>query len=138
MAARDSAFWDDLGDDLRDPEFRRAYVLQCIRIATIDRMVADLDAARAAAGRSKAELARAVDADPASVRRLFSASEVNPTLGTLSEIAAALGLRITLSPLSDDTRTALDASLLAEGEVDVDVIARLVETVGSGAVTTRR
>ena len=33
-----------------------------------------------------------MDSEPATVRRLFSAGHVNPTLGTLTEVAAALGM----------------------------------------------
>jgi len=58
-----------------------------------------LDDAREAAGLSKAALARSISAEPAAIRRLFSAGQVNPTLGTLAEVAAALGMRITVEPL---------------------------------------
>jgi len=94
-----SVFWDDLARDLKDPQFLREYVAQSIRIATIDRIVNELDEAREAAGLSKAELARAINSEPATVRRLFSAGHVNPTLGTLAGVAAALGMRVVLEPL---------------------------------------
>lgn len=100
-------FWDDLARDLKDPEFLREYVCESVRIATIDSVVNSLDEAREAAGLSKAELARAISAEPAVIRRLFSASGVNPTLGTLAEVAAALGMRITLEPLPLDERKAV-------------------------------
>lgn len=58
--AEHSVFWDDLTQDLKDPQFLREYVAQSIRIATIDRIVNELDAAREAAGLSKAELRTAV------------------------------------------------------------------------------
>lgn len=99
MGTEHGAFWDDLAEDLRDPEFLRHYVVESMRIATIDRIVNALDEARDAADLSKAALARAINAEPAVVRRLFSAGHVNPTLGTLAEVAAALGMRITLEPL---------------------------------------
>jgi ribosome-binding protein aMBF1 (putative translation factor) len=98
-AAEHGMFWDDLARDVEDPQFLREYVTQSIRIATIDRIVNELDAAREAAGLSKAELARAINSEPATVRRLFSAGHVNPTLGTLAEVAAALGMRVVLEPL---------------------------------------
>lgn len=53
-----SAFWDDLAHDLEDPEFLREFVVESMRIATIDEVVNALDDAREAAGLSKAELAR--------------------------------------------------------------------------------
>ncbi|MGH3516511.1 MAG: hypothetical protein ACRDQ7_03670 [Haloechinothrix sp.] len=43
-----------------------------------------------AIGLSKAELARAISAEPAVVRRLLSLNRHNPTFGTLVEVAAAL------------------------------------------------
>lgn len=93
-------FWHDLESDLQDPEYARAFAAESVRIATIDSLVNQLDEARAAAGLSKAALARTIGANPAVVRRLLSASGVNPTLGTLAEIAAALGFRVQLTPMS--------------------------------------
>ena len=93
------ALWDDLAGDMEDPEFLREYVMESVRISTIDQVVNALNDAREAAGLSKAALARAISAEPAAMRRLFSAGQVNPTLGTLAEVAAALGMRITVEPL---------------------------------------
>ncbi len=105
-----SVFWDDLAEDLKDPEFLREYVLNSIRVQTIDSIVGALDQARAEADLSKAALARAVALEPSVVRRLFSA-ESNPTLRTVSDLAAALGMRVALVPLdgaeSDVVATAL-------------------------------
>jgi DNA-binding phage protein len=94
-----SVFWDDLARDLEDPEFLREYVAESVRINTIDRLVNTLDDARRAAGLSKAALARAIRSEPAVVRRLLSGKHANPTVGTVSEIAAALGLRMVLEPM---------------------------------------
>ena len=52
MGVGRSVFWDDLASDLEDPEFLREYVAESIRIATIDRIVNELDTARAAAARN--------------------------------------------------------------------------------------
>ena len=112
MQNESGAFWEDLAEDLRDPEFLREYVVESVRIATIDRIVNELDDARVAADLSKAALARAISAEPAVVRRLFSAGHVNPTLGTLAEVAAALGMRITLEPLPEDERRSVTEPLL--------------------------
>jgi transcriptional regulator with XRE-family HTH domain len=111
MTSQLSVFWDDLADDLRDPDFLREYVTQSIRIATIDRIVNELDAAREAAGITKAELGRAISTEPAAMRRLFSSGHVNPTLGTLAEVAAALGMRIVLEPLEPDARQQVTQAL---------------------------
>jgi transcriptional regulator with XRE-family HTH domain len=126
MGTERSAFWDDLAEDLKDPEFLREYVRESIRIETIDQLVNALDEAREAAGLSKAALARAVRTEPAVVRRLFSASRVNPTLGTLAEIAAALGMRVTLEPLPAAEQQYVTTPLL-EGEcADTKALAKHV------------
>jgi len=118
------AFWDDLARDLQDPEFMREYVVESVRIATIDRIVNTLDDAREAAGLSKAELARAIQVEPATIRRLFASATSNPTLGTLAEIAAALGLRITLEPLPGDERAQITEPLLMGRTADPVALAQ--------------
>lgn len=117
-------FWDDLAKDLEDPEFLRAYIVESMRIATIDQIVNALDDARDAAGMSKAALARVIGAEPAVVRRLFSAGHVNPTLGTLAEVAAALGMRIALEPLPKAERTAVTKPLLEGRTADTHALAQ--------------
>jgi transcriptional regulator with XRE-family HTH domain len=124
-----SVFWDDLAQDLEDPQFLREYVAQSIRIATIDRLVNELDMAREAAGLSKAELARAINSEPATVRRLFSAGHVNPTLGTLAEVATALGMRVVLEPLEADDRKRITGPLLEGSTDDPLVLARRLEAM---------
>lgn len=101
---RRGAFWDDLARDLEEPTFARQYSIESARIATIDAVVNALDEAREAEGLSKADLARAVGSDPAVIRRLFGSGRVNPTLGTLAEVAAALGLRITIEKVPAASR----------------------------------
>jgi transcriptional regulator with XRE-family HTH domain len=126
MAHIPSTFWEDLAEDLRDPEFLREYVRESIRIATIDQLVNALDEAREAAGLSKAELARAISAEPAAIRRLFSAGHVNPTLGTLAEVAAALGMRVTLEPLPAREREQVTQPLLEGRAADPKALAKHV------------
>src|SRR5450756_1305706 len=46
------------------------------------------------------------------VRRLFSSGHVNPTLGTLAEVAAALGMRVVLEPLDAGDREQITRPLL--------------------------
>ena len=36
-----SVFWDDLAEDLKDPEFRRAYEAASVRIVTSDHLIND-------------------------------------------------------------------------------------------------
>ncbi|MET3206225.1 UNVERIFIED_ORG: DNA-binding phage protein [Arthrobacter sp. UYEF13] len=130
-----SAFWDDLAEDLKDPEFLRAYIVETVRIAAIDKMVNDLDEAREAAGLSKADLARAIGADPSTMRRLFSGTASNPTLGTLSEVAAALGLRVCLEPLPKEEQHLLTKPLIEGRTSDASALANFVSSMqGHGTV----
>lgn len=112
-----SEFWNDLETELRDPRSLRQFITESIRISTIDDVVNSLDHARQEAGMSKAELARAIGAEPAVVRRLLSSSAPNPTLGTLAEVAAALGLQVRLVPMhAADRRAITDALLLGAAQ----------------------
>lgn len=126
MTPTPSTFWDDLAEDLEDPELLREYVRESVRIATIDQLVNALDQAREAAHLSKAELARAISSEPAVVRRLFSAGHVNPTLGTLAELAAALGMRVTLEPLAPEERKQVTKPLLEGSSADLRALAKHV------------
>lgn len=119
-----NTFWADLAHDLEDPEFLREYVIESMRIATTDAVVNALDDAREAAGLSKAELARAIQVEPATIRRLFSSEKSNPTLGTLAEVAAALGMRVTLEPMDVEEQTRVTEPLLAGRTADPMALAR--------------
>ena len=99
-----SRFWDDLDMDLKDPECRRHYLLESERIAAIDRIMTDLDTIRAEIGISKADLARAIERSPETVRRLFTAKTVNPQFSVIAQMAAALGYRISLEPMMPKER----------------------------------
>lgn len=94
---------------------------------TIDRLVNDLDEARMALGLSKAELARAISAEPAVIRRLLSPGHRNPTIGTLVEVAAALGLTVALVPMADDERGRYAETLRAGDAKNPEELARSVE-----------
>lgn len=124
-----SAFWDDLARDLEDPEFLREYVVESMRIATIDDVVNAIDDAREAAGLSKAELARAIQKEPATIRRLLSGDNSNPTLGTLAEVAAALGLRITVEPIPEAERHHVTEPLLEGRTADTRKLAQHLATL---------
>lgn len=127
ISSERSVFWHDLTSDLDDPAFLREYITESIRIATIDRIVNELDAAREAAGLTKAELARAISTEPATVRRLFSSGHVNPTLGTLAEVAAALGMRVVLESLDADARQEITQSLIEGRSGDPRGLATRIE-----------
>lgn len=119
-----TAFWEDLAQDLEDPEFLREYVVESMRIATIDEVVNAIDDAREAADLSKAELARAIQKEPATIRRLLSSDSSNPTLGTLAEVAAALGMRITVEPISKAERVLITEPLLRGRSANPKKLAR--------------
>lgn len=102
-----------LAERLEDPEFARAYAAESARISAIDAVVNQLDDAREASNLTKAQLARAIGSDPSVVRRLLSAQTVNPTLATVAELAAALGLKVTLTPMSAEERGRITVPMLA-------------------------
>lgn len=122
-----TAYWDDLVEDLKDPEFLRAYITESLRVSTIDQLVHDLDEARTSLGLSKAELARAISAEPAVIRRLLSPGHRNPTVGTLAEVAAALGLKVALVPMTDDERAQVAEPLRSGTAKDPEELARKFE-----------
>lgn len=107
------AFNKMLDRRLADPERARAFAAELARIQAIDAVVNQLDAAREEKHMSKAELARAAGVEPSAVRRLLSAQSVNPTLSTIAELAAALGLKLTLTPMAEDERAQITAPMVA-------------------------
>ncbi len=127
--SKHTAFWDDLNRDLQDPQFLREYVVESMRISTIDSVVNAIDDAREAAGLSKAELARAIQKEPATIRRLLSSESSNPTLGTLAEVAAALGLRITVEPMPQAERSRITEPLLEGRTADSKALAEHLDTL---------
>jgi DNA-binding XRE family transcriptional regulator len=84
---------------LEDPEFRAEFERQQREIAAIDGIVNRLDELREEHRMSKAELARAIDKNPASIRRLLTASG-NPELRTVVAMAQALGADVKIIPRS--------------------------------------
>lgn len=96
---RDTSYHDRrVAKRLRDdPEYRAEYERFKRQVEQVDAVVNGLDQLRERAGMSKAELARRIGKDPASVRRLFSA-EVNPELTTVAAIADALDAEVVVQP----------------------------------------
>lgn len=82
---------------LADPEFRVEFERHKREIESIDAIVNELDHLREASGLSKADLARAIDKNPASVRRLLTAP-ANPELRTVVAVANALDADLTIVP----------------------------------------
>lgn len=93
-----------LAERLEDPEFRAEYERARREIAQIDAVMQALDTERARQAVTKAELARKIGKDPASVRRLFS-SDSNPGLKTVVSIADALDYELTVKPRSRRRRS---------------------------------
>jgi DNA-binding phage protein len=107
-----SAFWDDLQRRLQDdPEFAQLYLLEWVRISTVDRIVNELESRRESMGISKAALARSVQRDPAAIRRLLSDTAGNPTVETVSSVAAAMGYRLELVEMDAKEREAVTVPL---------------------------
>jgi DNA-binding phage protein len=86
-----------LAEQLDDPEFRAEFERERREIAVIDDIVNALDHLRAEHGRSKAELAREIGKNPASIRRLLTAPG-NPELRTIVALADALDAEIKVVP----------------------------------------
>jgi len=80
-----------------DPEFAAEFERQRRAIAAIDAIVNQLDALREDHRLSKAELARAIDKNPSSVRRLLTAKG-NPELATVVAMADALDADVVVVP----------------------------------------
>jgi transcriptional regulator with XRE-family HTH domain len=76
---------------MEDPEYRRAYERAAREIAQTDAVIHELDSLRIDLGMSKAELARRVNRNASSVRRLFTARRARPELPLIAAIADALG-----------------------------------------------
>ncbi len=86
-----------------DPEFKAEFERQLRAIAAIDEIVNRLDALRVEHALSKADLARAIDKNPASVRRLLTAKG-NPELGTVIAMADALDADVVVVPRKKSRR----------------------------------
>ena len=83
---------------MQDPEYRAAYERAAREIAQTDAVIRQLDALRVDLGISKAELARRVNRNASSVRRLFTASQVRPELPLIVALADALGAELRVVP----------------------------------------
>ncbi len=100
MARTKTGFDKWAAKKLKSPSFAKAYRDARSHIDAVDALVKSLDEVRVRSGISKAELARSIDAKPEIVRRLFTKAGANPTLETVVEIAAALGLELQLVPVT--------------------------------------
>lgn len=104
QSAQDTSYHDRrLARRLEDPAFRAEYERQRREIDSVDSIVHMLDELREQHGFSKADLARAIDKNPAAVRRLLTAP-VNPELRTVVAIAEALDAEVRIVPRKHPTR----------------------------------
>ena len=98
-----SSFSDFVGAQLNDPEFAAAYFRGKLRLMVLDQLIDKLEETRESADLSKAELARAADLQESLFRKLTT-NPSNPTFKTLTDVAAALGLKLALVPMSETER----------------------------------
>lgn len=83
---------------MKGDEFKGEYARARREIDSVDAIVRALDARREEAGITKANLAKRVCMSPEVVRRLFTASDPNPTLDTVVRLAVALDCSLRLEP----------------------------------------
>ena len=127
MASRErSVFWDDVERQLEDPEFRRHFVLEQNRIQTADRVMNLLIDALEKSGLTRADVARAVDSHASAIRRLLNqeAGAANPTLQTLTDVAAVLGFQVELVPMKRQTRQQVTDQLTVRSRAPRQTAAR--------------
>jgi DNA-binding phage protein len=96
----ETGFDEFFDGQMASPSFAKAYTKARREVDAVDVMVRALDLAREKAGLTKAQLAAEIDARPEVVRRLFTSKKPNPTLATLVRIAAAVGYRVELVPVT--------------------------------------
>jgi DNA-binding phage protein len=95
-----------LTERLKDERFREEFERAQREIAQVDAVMQELDERRVAQGLSKAQIARHIGKNPATVRRLFSNQARNPELKTVAAIAEAVGAEIYVKPRSRQRRGA--------------------------------
>lgn len=90
----------------KDPTFPEDYARELRRIQTYDRIVNTIEQQRIKLGLTKKRLAEDAGIPYSSVRRLLTSDgrQVNPTVGTLTDLAATLNLRLVLEPDATITR----------------------------------
>jgi len=91
---------------MQDPEYRVAYERAAREVAQTDAIIRELDSLRVSLGMSKAELARRVNRNASSVRRLFTASQARPELPLIIALADALGAEVRVVPRTAEAQEA--------------------------------
>jgi ribosome-binding protein aMBF1 (putative translation factor) len=90
---------------MQDPDFRESYDRASREITQTDAVIRALDSLRAELGISKAELARRVNRNASSVRRLFTADRARPELPLIIAIADALDAEVCIVPRQAEARS---------------------------------
>ena len=91
---------------MQDPQYRAAYEQAAREVAQTDAVIRQLNSLRADLGISKAELARRLNRNASSVRRLFTASQVRPELPLIVALADALGAELRVVPRTAEAQRA--------------------------------
>lgn len=100
MAKRPKTSFDNFVDEqMRSSSFANTYVNARAEIDAVDRIVRVIDKVRRNHNMTKAALARAAGMRPEILRRLFTATDPNPTLETIVRVMAVLGQTLTVVPL---------------------------------------
>jgi len=96
MTSKPSPFAEIRTQIEQDPTAQEESRANRRRIEMVNELVWAIDAQRIELGLSKAELARRVDRDASSIRRLFS-SGGNPEITLVAALADAVGMRVELT-----------------------------------------
>jgi DNA-binding phage protein len=100
VPTRKTAFDRYVDEQKKSPTFAAEYERVGAEILAVDDLIRLIDAERVDLGMSKADLARKVSTTPAAMRRLLTSGGANPTITTVLDVLAAVGMRLTLSPSS--------------------------------------
>jgi hypothetical protein len=89
------AAWDEfVGDELADDRAALEYSVAMARVAATTALAAAFERARVANRMSKAQVARRIFKKPSAISRLFGGDGINPTCGTLAEMAVGTNTRV--------------------------------------------
>jgi DNA-binding phage protein len=95
---------------MKDRKFAAAYAEARAEIDSVDALMQAVEAARAKAGLTKAELARRTGTRPEAMRRLFTTDTPNPTVATVMNILRSMGYSLALVPAGGNAKRARKAA----------------------------
>jgi ribosome-binding protein aMBF1 (putative translation factor) len=91
-----AAFDRYLNEQLSDPEFKEGFERKLANLKSFVELMRAMDRAREERHLSKAEVAHRMGRHPSAVSRLLSGDGPNPTLQTITELAEALDLSVSI------------------------------------------